>query len=314
MSERAGVLLTPASTRRLALQLGVRPMRSRGQNFLIDANTVRRIVAAAGVVPGARVLEVGPGLGALTLGLLQAGAWVHAVELDATLAAELPRTVATRLPEATPRLQVRQADALGLLGPEAPGATRLVANLPYAVAVPIILRALEVFPSLDRGLVMVQEEIAHRLVAAPGSRVYGAPSVKAAWWAQLTLAGRIPRSVFWPTPRVDSALVAFRRHPPPAGPEREHVFRLVDAAFAQRRKSLRAALAGLLGSAGAAQRLLESAGIDPARRGETLGLAEFVRLAGCAPHVVPPAGRRPAGVGRPAPSADDDGDKTLPRE
>lgn len=289
VSDRAGVLLTPASTRRLALELGVRPRRSRGQNFLVDANTVRRIVAAAGVEPGARVLEVGPGLGALTLGLLEVGASVCAVELDPTLAAELPRIVATRLPEATARLQVLHADAAGLGGQEFPDATELVANLPYSVAVPVILRALEVFPGLARGLVMVQDEVAHRLVAPPGSRVYGAPSVKAAWWAQLKLAGRIPRSVFWPVPRVDSALVAFSRQPPPAGAERDRVFRLVDAAFAQRRKSLRAALAGLLGSAGAAQRLLESAGIDPARRGETLGLAEFVRLAQCATHLDPPS-------------------------
>jgi 16S rRNA (adenine1518-N6/adenine1519-N6)-dimethyltransferase len=272
-------LLGPAEIRALAAGLRRRPTRALGQNFVHDPNTIRRIVRAAELEPGEPVLEVGPGLGSLTLGLLEAGHAVTAVEVDPALAAALPQTVATRLPDAA--LTVIHADALRLADLPEP-ASVLVANLPYNVAVPVLLHLLETLPGLRSALVMVQAEVAERLAAAPGSKVYGVPSVKAAWYATATRAGSVPRAVFWPVPNVDSGLVRLRRRlQPVSDSDRRAVFAVVDAAFAQRRKTLRAALAGWAGSAARAEEVLRSAGIDPSARGETLDVAEFARIAAC---------------------------------
>jgi 16S rRNA (adenine1518-N6/adenine1519-N6)-dimethyltransferase len=278
----AAGLLTPSDVREIAGRLGVRPSKRLGQNFVIEAGTVRRIAALAAVRPDDVVLEVGPGLGSLTLALLETGpAGVIAVEVDPMLAGELPRTVAARAPALAGRLAVVTADALRIGERDLPAVPSvLVANLPYNVAVPVVLHLLAALPSLERGLVMVQAEVADRMCAAPGSRVYGAPSVKLAWYAAARSAGTVPRTVFWPVPNVDSRLVSFRRHHPPAAPaSREEVFAVVDAAFGQRRKTLRAALSGWAGSAPEAERLLRVAGIDPGARGESLSVAEFARLA-----------------------------------
>jgi 16S rRNA (adenine1518-N6/adenine1519-N6)-dimethyltransferase len=275
-------LLTPGDIRELAGRLGVRPSKRLGQNFVIEAGTVRRIAALAEIKPDDVVLEVGPGLGSLTLALLDAGpARVVAVEIDPVLAAELPRTVAARAPDLADRLDVVTADALRVTGPDLPAEpSALVANLPYNVAVPVVLHLLTVLPSLRRGLVMVQAEVAERMCAGPGSRVYGTPSAKLAWFAAARLAGPVPRSVFWPVPNVDSRLVAFTRRDPPAGAAgREEVFAVIDAAFRQRRKTLRAALAGWAGSAAEAERVLRAAGLDPGARGESLDVGQFARLA-----------------------------------
>ncbi len=273
-------LLGPAEIRRLAQALGVSPTKSLGQNFVVDANTVRRIARAAALDPADVVLEVGPGLGSLTLALLDAAAAVVAVEVDPALAAALTATVAERRPGAAGRLRVLARDALTLTALDDPQPTALVANLPYNVAVPVLLTALERFPTLRHGLVMVQAEVAERLAAGPGEPAYGVPSVKAAWWASVRRAGGVPRAVFWPVPNVDSGLVAFERREPPASTAgRQAVFRCVDAAFAQRRKTLRAALAGLAGSPGAAEAALRRAGIDPRTRGEQLGVEQFAVLA-----------------------------------
>ncbi|HTQ88178.1 MAG TPA: 16S rRNA (adenine(1518)-N(6)/adenine(1519)-N(6))-dimethyltransferase RsmA [Streptosporangiaceae bacterium] len=275
-------LLTPGDVRELAARLGVRPSKRLGQNFVVEPGTVRRIAALAGLRPEDVVLEVGPGLGSLTLALLEAGAGrVVAVEVDPALAAGLPETIAARAPDLADRVCVVAADALHVGARDLPaGPAVLVANLPYNVAVPVVLHLLAVLPSLRRGLVMVQAEVADRMCAAPGSRVYGAPSAKLAWFAGARLAGPVPRSVFWPVPNVDSRLVAFtRRDPPRTTATREQVFGVVDAAFRQRRKTLRAALSGWAGSPPEAERLLRAAGLDPGARGETLGIAEFARLA-----------------------------------
>ena len=282
MSDDAEVsLLSATDVRRIAAALGVRPTKRLGQNFVVDANTVRRIVRAAGLEPDDCVLEVGPGLGSLTLALLPHARRVVAVEIDPVLARALPTTVAERAPGLADRLDVVAADALRLtLEQLTVSPTAVVANLPYNVAVPVLLHLFEVLPSLDHGLVMVQSEVAHRLAAPPGSRTYGVPSVKAAWWARTHRAGAVPRTVFWPVPNVDSALVAFTRtEPPRTTASREEVFALVDASFAQRRKSLRAALAGWAGSAVAAERALGAADIDPTTRGEALAVDDFARLA-----------------------------------
>lgn len=277
----AGSLLGPAEIRSLAQQLGIRPTKALGQNFVIDANTVRRIVRLAAVEADDVVLEVGPGLGSLTLGLLEPAGRVVAVEIDPVLAAALPRTVAAHRPDLAPdRLEVLHEDALRLRAIPGPPPTALVANLPYNVAVPVVLTALESFPTLRRGLVMVQAEVADRLAAEPGSRTYGAPSVKAAWSADVQRAGAVSRTVFWPVPNVDSGLVSLtRRDPPPSTAGRAAVFACVDAAFAQRRKMLRSALAGWAGSTAAAQAALDAAGIDGTLRGEQLGVADFAALA-----------------------------------
>ena len=275
-------MLTPGDVSELAGRLGVRPSKRLGQNFVIEPGTVRRIAALAPLRPDDVVLEVGPGLGSLTLALLEAGAGrLLAVEIDPVLAAALPQTVAARAPGLAGRVAVVAADALRIGARDLPAAPSvLVANLPYNVAVPVVLHLLVVLPSLRRGLVMVQAEVADRMCAAPGSRVYGAPSAKLAWFAEARPAGPVPRSVFWPVPNVDSRLVAFtRRDPPPTTASREEVFAVVDAAFRQRRKTLRAALSGWAGSAPEAEMLLRAAGLDPGARGETLGVAEFARLA-----------------------------------
>ena len=272
-------LLGPAEIRGLAARLGVSPTKRLGQNFVHDANTVRRIVATAALSPDDVVIEVGPGLGSLTLALLPAAAHVHAVEIDPVLARALPETARRHAGDLAARLTVHERDALALTGSPLPAPTALVANLPYNVAVPVILHLLAELPTLRRGLVMVQQEVADRLTAAPGSRVYGAPTVKLAWYAHARPAGRIPRSVFWPVPNVDSGLVAFTRRPPPAGADRADVFAVVDAAFAQRRKTLRAALAGWAGSPDRAAATLLAAGVPPGARGESLTIEQFAAIA-----------------------------------
>lgn len=273
-------LLGPADIRGRAAEIGLRPTKALGQNFVHDANTVRRIVRAAAVGEGDVVLEVGPGLGSLTLGLLAAAARVVAVEVDPVLAAALPDTVADRAPAYRDRLTVVCADALTVSALPGPPPTALVANLPYNVAVPVLLHLLARFPALERALVMVQAEVADRLAAGPGSRVYGVPSVKARWYADVRRAGAVGRHVFWPEPHVESGLVALRRRePPPTRASREQVFAVVDAAFAQRRKTLRAALAGWAGSSAAAEAVLRRAGLDPGARGEALTVEEFARIA-----------------------------------
>jgi 16S rRNA (adenine1518-N6/adenine1519-N6)-dimethyltransferase len=271
-------LLGPAAIRELARELDLRPTKSLGQNFLHDANTIRRIVRTAGLRPQDVVLEVGPGLGSLTLGLLPEVARVTAVEIDPRLAARLPRTVVERAPELAGRLTVVEADALRVRELPDPPPTALVANLPYNVAVPVLLHLLELLPSLDRALVLVQAEVAERLAAGPGTAAYGVPSVKAAWYGEVRRAGSVGRRVFWPEPNVDSGLVALVRRPPPPG-DRLATFAVVDAAFATRRKSLRAALTRWAGSPDAAEQRLRAAGIDPGARGEQLSVTDFARLA-----------------------------------
>ena len=277
-------LLGPVEIRALARRLDLRPTKSRGQNFLHDANTVRRIVRTADLQHDDVVLEVGPGLGSLTLGLLPHCSRVVAVEVDGVLAAALPRTVEELAPGLRHRLLVVEADALSLDAAHVsgPAPTAMVANLPYNIAVPVLLQMLAEFPSLRQVLVMVQAEVAQRLAAAPGSRIYGIPSVKAAWYGVVRRAGVISRHVFWPEPNVDSELVSLHRRPVPEGAHRAAVFAVVDAAFATRRKTLRAALTGWAGSAQRAEELLRAAGIDPSLRGEAMDLQAFVALAGAA--------------------------------
>ncbi|KOX21460.1 16S rRNA methyltransferase [Saccharothrix sp. NRRL B-16348] len=264
----------------MAAELDIRPTKKLGQNFVHDPNTVRRIVSAADLRPDDVVLEVGPGLGSLTLALLPSCRALVAVEIDGVLADRLPVTVAERAPRLADRLSVVHADAMRVTPDQLPvEPTALVANLPYNVAVPVVLHLLAVLPSLRTGLVMVQSEVADRMAAGPGSKVYGVPSVKLAWYADARRAGPVPRSVFWPVPNVDSALVAFDRHEPLSTVDPKRLFALVDAAFAQRRKMLRGALSGWAGSAAEAQRLLVAAGVDPAVRGEQLAVGDFIRIA-----------------------------------
>ena len=264
----------------LAASIGLRPTKTLGQNFVIDAGTVQRIVRTAAVGPDDVVLEVGPGLGSLTLALLPVVRRVVAVEIDPRLAGLLQQTVNARQPSAAQKLTVVEADALRLNAVPGEPPTAIVANLPYNVAVPVLLHLLALLPSVHRVLVMVQLEVAQRLAAAPGDDAYGVPSVKARWYGDVRLAGTIGRSVFWPEPRVDSGLVALeRRDPPPTTADREEVFAAIDAAFSQRRKTLRAALAGWAGSASAAETALRAAGVDPSLRGETLDVAAFTRIA-----------------------------------
>ncbi len=276
-------LLGPAQVRDLAAGLDLQPTKKLGQNFVVDGNTVRKIVRTAGVVPGDEVLEVGPGLGSLTLGLLEAGARVLAVEIDGRLAAQLPLTVEELQPGAP--LTVLHEDALRLDGARlaALGAApaRLVANLPYNVSVPVILHLLAAVPTLRTALVMVQSEVGQRIAAPPGSKVYGSPSAKAAWYGRWSTAGTVSRQVFWPVPNVDSILVAFERSTelPGSEAERAATFGLIDAAFGQRRKMLRQALSDRLGGSAAASARLEAAGLDPTARGEQLGVADFLALA-----------------------------------
>jgi 16S rRNA (adenine1518-N6/adenine1519-N6)-dimethyltransferase len=271
-------LLGAAEIRRLAAGLDLAPTKRLGQNFVHDANTVRRIVRIAGVEPGDVALEVGPGLGSLTLGLLEVRARVLAVEIDGRLARLLPATVAEQAgPEVASRLEVLEGDALAVPLPAGP--TVLVANLPYNVAVPVLLRVLAEVPTIASGVVMVQAEVGERLAAPPGSKIYGAPSVKAAWYGDFALAGAVGRAVFWPVPNVDSVLVRFRLGRPPGDDAlRRSVFRVVDAAFQQRRKTLRQALSGITGGTAGAEALLRAAGVDPGERGERLGIDAYVQL------------------------------------
>lgn len=278
-------LLGPVEVRRIAEVLQLRPTKTLGQNFVVDPNTVRRIVRTARLSGDDVVVEVGPGLGSLTLGLLPVTRQVIAVEIDPRLAARLPRTVGEHRPDSSERLTVLTGDALRVDGNEIRELSFepphcLVANLPYNVAVPVLLRLLEQLPSLRRVLVMVQSEVAERLAAAPASRVYGAPSVKLAWWGRARLAGQISRTVFWPVPNVDSSLVAVERRPDRLPVElRSDTFAAVDLGFRQRRKMLRSALAGWAGSAAAATDLLVRAGIEPTARAEQLSVEQFLRLA-----------------------------------
>jgi 16S rRNA (adenine1518-N6/adenine1519-N6)-dimethyltransferase len=275
----AGGLLDPTAIRALASQLELRPTKQRGQNFVTDANTVRRIVATSGVAEDDIVLEIGPGLGSLTLGLLQVVHKVIAIEIDDLLATQLPRTVRERLPERANQLVVINDDALRIeVLPQQPSG--VVANLPYNVAVPVLLHLLATFPSWQHGLIMVQAEVADRLAAEPGSKTYGIPSVKLAWYAAATRAGTVSPTVFWPVPNVESGLVEISRRPPPrTTASREQVFAVVDAAFGQRRKMLRSALASLAGSSTTASAAVAAAGLDPQSRGETLDVANFARIA-----------------------------------
>lgn len=271
-------LLGAAEIRELAQELGIKPAKSLGQNFVIDANVCRKIVRTAGVTSSDIALEIGPGLGSLTLALLEEASEVIAVEIDERLAIRLPKTVEQHN-QSSAQFSVIHQDALTLKTLSV-APTVLVANLPYNVSVPVLLHLLEIFPTLKSGVVMVQAEVADRLAAKPGTKEYGIPSVKAAWWADLQGAGSISRSVFWPIPGVDSKLVSFTRHQP-LGDEalRLKVFTLIDAAFAQRRKMLRSALSGIYGSSAAAEKSLIEAGVDPTLRGESLLVNDFCAIA-----------------------------------
>ncbi len=271
-------LLGAAEIREIAERIGLRPTKKLGQNFVVDANTCRKIVKSADVGPTDIALEIGPGLGSLTLAMLESASEVIAIEIDERLAAELPET-AERHGFDSSKLTIINQDAMGITTlPKDP--TVLVANLPYNVSVPVLLRFLELFPTLRSGVVMVQSEVADRLVAKPNSKTYGSPSVKATWWADLTSAGTVSRSIFWPVPNVDSSLVRFVRHES-AGDEslRKATFKIIDAAFAQRRKMMRAALSDLCGGSAAASSIIEASGIDPTIRGEALQLSDFIKIA-----------------------------------
>ena len=277
-------LLGAAQIRELAAQLDLKPSKSLGQNFVIDSNVCTKIVRTAGVTSDDIALEIGPGLGSLTLALLDAAQSVIAVEIDPRLAQQLPITVAEHF-EHPENLRVINKDALAVNDlPVAP--TVLVANLPYNVSVPVLLHLLEKFPTLRTGVVMVQAEVADRLAAKPGGKEYGIPSVKAAWWADVKNVGTVSRSIFWPAPNVDSKLVGFTRREPAGSEEsREKVFTIIDAAFAQRRKMLRSALSSLYGSSSAAEAILIKAGIDPTLRGEALQIESFCKIAAVAPDI-----------------------------
>ena len=272
-------LLGPAEIRELAAELDVTPTKKLGQNFLYDPNTVRRIVAAAELDPDDHVVEVGPGLGSLTLGLIDTAASVTALEIDPRLAGRLPTTVEAFAAEFSDRLTVINTDALKAsradFGVEP---TALVANLPYNVSVPVLLHLLAELPSISRVLVMVQKEVADRLAAQPGSKIYGVPSVKAAFYGDVSRAGTIGKHVFWPAPNIESGLVRIDVAADAPRELRDTIFPLVDAAFAQRRKTLRSTLSGIYGSAAAAEDALRAAGIDPGLRGEKLTVADFIRL------------------------------------
>ncbi|MGA4508030.1 16S rRNA (adenine(1518)-N(6)/adenine(1519)-N(6))-dimethyltransferase RsmA [Propionibacteriaceae bacterium G1746] len=280
VTSHEGALLGAGAVRDLAARLDLTPTKQRGQNFVIDANTIRRIVSLSGVGADDVVIEVGPGLGSLTLGLLEVGAQVTAIEIDDRLARQLPDTIATRMPGASDRLRVVESDAMLVRELPGPAPTALVANLPYNVSVPVLLHLLAQFDSWRSGLVMVQLEVCDRLVAAPGSKVYGVPSAKLAWYAGAQRVGTVPPKVFWPVPNVDSGLVKLTlREPPVTTATREQVFEVIDLAFAQRRKMLRAALSGLCGGSQAASERIAAAGVDPQARGETLDVGQFAKIA-----------------------------------
>lgn len=282
-------LLGAQEIRELADMLGIRPTKTLGQNFVIDPNTIRRIIATAKISPDETVVEVGPGLGSLTLGILDAAKDMVAVEIDPPLAEQLPATIAKMRPGSEARIDVVLSDAMKVTElPRTPGA--LVANLPYNVAVPVLLHMFAQFPSIQHALVMVQDEVADRLAAKPGSKIYGVPSVKANWFAEVSKAGVIGTNVFWPAPKIKSGLVAFeRRAQLLSGLPRQEVFAIIDAAFAQRRKTLRAALATWAGSGARAGSILKAAGIDPQLRGEKLDIHDFIKIAEAA-RTVPAVG------------------------
>ena len=277
-------LLGAAQIRELAARLDLKPSKSLGQNFVIDSNVCTKIVRTAGVTSDDIALEIGPGLGSLTLAMLEVARSVIAVEIDPRLAQQLPITVAQHF-EHPENLTVINKDALAVNElPVAP--TVLVANLPYNVSVPVLLHLLEKFPTLRTGVVMVQAEVADRLAAKPGGKEYGIPSVKAAWWADVKNVGTVSRSIFWPSPNVDSKLVGFTRRETAGSEEsRAKVFTIIDAAFAQRRKMLRSALSSLYGSSSAAEAILIKAGIDPTLRGEALQIESFCKIAAVAPDI-----------------------------
>lgn len=289
MTSEQHALLSAADVRQLADILDLRPTKTLGQNYVIDPNTIRRIVAAAGLGNTEHVLEIGPGLGSLTLGILDVAPSVTAIEIDSPVATQLATTVEQWRPGSASRLSVIDADAMRIgqseIAAESPRAadgppTAMVANLPYNVAVPVMLHMLAELPAIEHGLVMVQQEVAERLVAAPGSKIYGVPSVKIAWYAKAVSAGTVGTKVFWPAPRITSGLVRFTaRQPPATAATRDQVFAVVDAAFAQRRKTLRAALSNWAGSGAAAEELLVAAGVDPKARGEVLDVEQFARIA-----------------------------------
>jgi len=278
-------LLGPVEIRELAQELDVVPTKKLGQNFVHDPNTVRRIVAAAELDPSDIVVEVGPGLGSLTLGLVDTAERVVALEIDPRLAGRLARTVGERAPEYAQRLSVINKDALKVRREDLDvEPTALVANLPYNVSVPVLLHLLAEFPTIRRVLVMVQKEVADRLAAEPGSKIYGVPSVKASFYGPVSRAGVIGKNVFWPAPNIESGLVRIDVTSPFPREQREQVFPLIDAAFAQRRKTLRSTLAGAYGSPAAAEEALRAAGIDPGLRGEKLSVADFARLGAARAH------------------------------
>ncbi|ANE03547.1 16S rRNA (adenine(1518)-N(6)/adenine(1519)-N(6))-dimethyltransferase RsmA [Corynebacterium crudilactis] len=285
MEEPSGAqLLGPVEIRALAEKLDVTPTKKLGQNFVHDPNTVRRIVAAAELTPDDHVVEVGPGLGSLTLALVESAATVTAVEIDPRLAAELPETFQWRAPALAHKLSIVLKDALKVQQSDmAVQPTALVANLPYNVSVPVLLHMMEEFPTINKVLVMVQAEVADRLAADPGSKIYGVPSVKASFYGPVTRAGSIGKNVFWPAPKIESGLVKIVREDTPWAQDdetRKKVWPVIDAAFLQRRKTLRAALSGHYGSAPAAEEALRAADIDPTLRGEKLDVTDYVRLAG----------------------------------
>ncbi|GAA4796847.1 16S rRNA (adenine(1518)-N(6)/adenine(1519)-N(6))-dimethyltransferase RsmA [Rothia endophytica] len=282
-------LLGAQEIRELADMLGIRPTKTLGQNFVIDPNTIRRIIATAKISPDETVVEVGPGLGSLTLGILDAAKDMVAVEIDPPLAEQLPATIAKMRPGSEARIDVVLSDAMKVTElPRTPSA--LVANLPYNVAVPVLLHMFAQFPSIEHALVMVQDEVADRLAAKPGSKIYGVPSVKANWFAEVSKAGVIGTNVFWPAPKIKSGLVAFERRAQLLSDlPRQEIFAIIDAAFAQRRKTLRAALSTWAGSGARAGSLLEAAGIDPQLRGEKLDIHDFIKIAEAA-RTVPAVG------------------------
>lgn len=282
-------LLGAQEIRELADMLGIRPTKTLGQNFVIDPNTIRRIIATAKISPDETVVEVGPGLGSLTLGILDAAKDMVAVEIDPPLAEQLPATIAKMRPGSEARIDVVLSDAMKVTElPRTPSA--LVANLPYNVAVPVLLHMFAQFPSIEHALVMVQDEVADRLAAKPGSKIYGVPSVKANWFAEVSKAGVIGTNVFWPAPKIKSGLVAFERRAQLLSDlPRQEVFAIIDAAFAQRRKTLRAALSTWAGSGARAGSILEAAGIDPQLRGEKLDIHDFIKIAEAA-RTVPAVG------------------------
>lgn len=282
-------LLGAQEIRELADMLGIRPTKTLGQNFVIDPNTIRRIIATAKISPDETVVEVGPGLGSLTLGILDAAKDMVAVEIDPPLAEQLPATIAKMRPGSEARIDVVLSDAMKVTElPRTPSA--LVANLPYNVAVPVLLHMFAQFPSIEHALVMVQDEVADRLAAKPGSKIYGVPSVKANWFAEVSKAGVIGTNVFWPAPKIKSGLVAFERRAQLLSDlPRQEIFAIIDAAFAQRRKTLRAALSTWAGSGARAGSILEAAGIDPQLRGEKLDIHDFIKIAEAA-RTVPAVG------------------------